>query len=154
MEKKFLVSPITSDAIPVRSETVQIMQIYLHNDTCAERIRERSQETYGTVYYHTSKQGKQGNLLETERQISEHEFRTLMLRIEHGTNSVGKNRTCFIWNERYYELDAFDWPFEGLFLLEAERLYARERIEIPPFIHVIQDVSHDPFYSNYHLARM
>ncbi len=153
MEKKFLVSPISPSEIPVPSQTVQITQYYLLNDLCPERIRIRSQN-FGRAYFHTIKQGKPGDLIEHDRQISEIDFQIFMQRQDLKRHAISKSRTCFIWNEHYYELDTFNWPLKGLFILEAERHYPRQKIEIPPFVNVVKDVSKDPHYTNFHLARI
>lgn len=153
IEKKFVVSPLSPKDIPVASQTVGIMQIYLANDTCSERIRVRTQEYFGSAYFHTAKQGNPGNLIEHERQISAQEFRNLMQRLDPSRRAITKSRTCFVWNEHYYELDAFGWPHEGLYMLEAERHFPRQKIAIPPFCTIIKDVSTDSQYTNSHLAR-
>ncbi len=153
MEKKFLISPIQPDQIPVPSQTVQIMQLYLASNENPGRIRTRSQECFGSTYFHTKKHGKPGNFIEHERQISAEEFRVLMQRLDPSRQAITKARTCFVWNEQYYELDAFDWPHQGLYMLEAEKHYLRQKIYIPPFIDALEDVSTNPAYLNSNLAK-
>lgn len=150
-ERKYLVK--SADPIPLRHETVEIEQTYLAGSG-SERVRRRGQ--HGShVYTHTVKTptGRAGERIETERQIEPREYVRLLGRADPSRHPVRKTRTCFMWKGRYYELDRFVSPREGLTLLEVEvDDPADTDIKIPPFIHVERDVTDEPEWTNSALA--
>jgi CYTH domain-containing protein/thymidylate kinase len=151
IEKRFLVH--TDAIIPVRSEEVDIVQVYLKTDDgTMSRIRRRGcDQSY--IYTHTIKKstGVSGKSIEIERRISENEYLALLMNADLDRRSILKKRTCFLWNNQYYEFDRFASPY-GLSILEIELDTESDNITIPPFISVIKDITGDKSYSNRSLA--
>ena len=60
---------------------------------------------------------------------------------------------CFLWNNKYYELDYYTFPHPGLVLMYTDEVTAREQDKMPPFINVESDVTFEPYYSSFTLAK-
>lgn len=60
---------------------------------------------------------------------------------------------CFLWNNKYYELDYYLSPHPGLVLMYTDEATARETEKMPPFIDVQSDVTYEPSYSSFTLAK-
>ena len=75
----------------------------------------------------------------------------------HADNADGlKTRTCFAHNFQYFELDKFEDGRaigDGKYLLELEITDKRRRVDLPPYIEVEREVTGDPNFSNFNIAR-
>ena len=67
--------------------------------------------------------------------------------------TIHKLRRCFVWNNRYFELDTFVEPQLPHLLLEIEDVSEEEVLEFPPFLKVVKEVTNDPNYYNANLAK-
>lgn len=63
--------------------------------------------------------------------------------------------TDFLYHNQYFELDIFVEPewLKGLTLLEIELTEENDKVDIPPWLGKITEVTADPIYKNYHLAK-
>lgn len=154
IERKFLCEPVHISQLPNGAQVINIVQVYLMSapDVVA-RVRQRGQ--YGSyTYYRTEKrQVSPGVVSEIERMITEEEY-LLSLQFQHpDTLAVHKTRTCFIYNNQYFELDCIvrrnDVP---LYVLEIELTKENSVCELPPFITVIKEVTANQLFSNRALA--
>lgn len=94
--------------------------------------------------------------MEKERQIDPMTYVLLAEKEADRKRSViQKNRYCFLWKNQYFELDIFISPkrLSGLSLLEIELTEENDKIEIPPFLKVIRDVTEDSEFTNHSLAK-
>lgn len=150
-ERKFLVSAVNFP-FSLSRETVNIEQTYLRSDSGSARIRKRGQHGSFT-YTHTVKQKiGSGKNIEKEDMITEDQYVALLNKADPNKETIRKERTCFLWNKQYFELDDFISPRKGLCMLEAEIESDDEEVMLPPFITIEKEVTDDPAYSNAEIA--
>lgn len=152
-ERKFLVKNFNLNDIPVKKESVEIEQTYLTSTTGTARVRKRGQNGYFT-YTHTVKhQLGPGKNIEKERAITEKVYLDLLSQADSNRQTIKKQRTCFLWNDQYFELDYFLSPRQRLWLLEAEIESDEEELNLPPFITIEREVTDDTQYYNSEIAK-
>lgn len=151
-ERKFLVESV-GDFGEVRAETVEIEQRYLYSASGEiARVRRRGQNGHFT-YTHTVKRYLgPGKNVEIERIVSGREYLTLLQKENVTFSPVIKKRTCFIWENQYFELDSFESPRAGLMLLEAEIDSDDAEVKLPPFIKIVREVTEEKEFSNAQIA--
>ena len=149
-ERKFLVD--MTDEVVGGNET-EISQIYLcSEDGLERRIRKRGNGS-NFIYYQTTKRilGP-GKRIEVERQISSEEFAELKRSADPGLQTIRKIRRCFVYGNRYFELDTFIEPELPHCLLEIEGAGMDENISFPPFLKVLEEVTCNREYYNRNIA--
>jgi len=62
-------------------------------------------------------------------------------------------RKCFVWKNQYFELDTYIEPKLGLQILELEGVGEHDKIDFPPFIQVLEDITGNEKYYNYQLSK-
>jgi CYTH domain-containing protein len=155
IERKYRCAPIAFCDIPVPCQRIEIEQVYLRPaDGRQVRVRKRGQ--HGSfVYYQTVKRElRPGVRMETEDLITADDYlQSLELR-DPASKPLRKERWCFVWDGQYFELDRIPTPAgkEYLYLLELELTEEQQVPRLPPFLSVLEDVTHDPAYTNYRLA--
>lgn len=150
IERKYLVEYTT---IPVHAKELEIEQVYLTCESGEARVRRRGVNG-AYVYTHTAKtKAVNGKRVEVERQISSREYLNLLKQANPEKLPIKKKRTCFLWDNQYFELDVFDNHFKGQAILEVELSDENQKVELPPFIKVIADVTDDVKYTNSSLAQ-
>jgi len=154
IERRFLIKPIDIDALKIPYRTVEIEQVYIRpiESGTVLRIRKRGDGNVFTYFETTKREVRPGVRIETERLISAVEYATLLPYQEPHTRVVKKRRTCFVYNDQYFELDTFAAPHEGLTILELELTEENDRIDLPPFIEVLEEVTMKRNFSNRALA--
>ncbi len=158
-ERKFLVRDgVLLRKIPVPFKKIQIEQVYLEDDGKGEmRIRRRSQEDCGSVYYETRKTptASPASRIEIERQISAEEYAYRLRHVRSDCDIIRKTRVCFLWQNQYFELDILLEPQRllGTTLLEIELTEENDKVSIPDWLGKIEEVTGDSKYSNFALAR-
>ncbi|MDP3999310.1 MAG: AAA family ATPase [bacterium] len=155
-ERKFLVTnAVTPDAIPVPMQIIEIEQFYIAG--ASVRFRRRSQGCHGTVYYRTEKLDTDSPLsrIETETQVTAREYYQALAQKNPETDIIQKLRACFLHQNQYFELDIFINParLRWLTLLEIELTEENDKIEIPDWLLPVTEVTADPRYKNFELAR-
>jgi CYTH domain-containing protein len=155
IERKFLLRPgrAASD-VPVHFEESEIEQTYLVGQEGWEaRIRRRSQ--YGVATYtHTVKRPLvAGQRVKLEHQITGREYIAFLAQADPTRRTLKKRRRVFLWANQYFEWDIFTDPRPGLELLEVEVDSLDGRVELPPFLDVEREVTHDREYANHTIAR-
>lgn len=158
IERKFLVAEqMDLDKIPVAFQKIDIEQIYLKEENGEARLRKRSQEGCGAVYYETRKKKTPSAItrIETEKQISRDEYYERFKNTDSHYEPIHKTRVCFLWKNQYFELDIFIEPerLRSLTLLEIELTEENDHFEIPDWLGKVTEVSEDKKYSNKQLAR-
>ncbi len=158
-ERKFLLVYPSIEVIAIVPElegtrTSTIEQIYLTSPTDERvRIRKRTFDEF-SLYYETRKRFvRPGENVEVERRITAEEYQMLCAQQKLNTRVIKKMRRCFVYKDRRFELDTFSNPL-GICLLEVELADLDEQVELPPFLRIIKEVTDDPRYSNYNLARL
>ncbi|OYV27030.1 MAG: hypothetical protein B7W98_02670, partial [Parcubacteria group bacterium 20-58-5] len=157
IERKFRVAlPIPFEMLGAY-ETVEIEQCYLATRVPGEELRVRARTQHGvTSYFRTRKRATAdaATRYETEEAITPAEYAFGRSFMKSGTRPVQKRRTCFVYENQYFELDTFLEPKLPYALLEIELAEAAQPVRVPPFLTVEKEVTGDPHYSNSALARL
>ena len=150
-ERKYLVE--VTGQLP---ETIDsdILQTYLVSEPGAEiRLRRRSWPSGKVVNVHnTKKSTAPGEQIETERQVENALYESLLQQADPYRQSISKLRQSFIWKGQYFELDTYRGPLDGLVILETKGIADAEDVNFPPFIRVIKEITGNKEYYNYNLA--
>jgi CYTH domain-containing protein/thymidylate kinase len=153
VERRFLLRSPASREIPIRFEEVEIEQTYLVSQHGWEsRVRRRGQQGSST-YTHTMKRPvASGERVKIERPITGREYIALLAEADPACRTITKRRRVFLWANQYFEWDLFLQPRPGLELLEVEVDTLDDPLELPPFLHVEQEVTGDERLTNYQIA--
>lgn len=150
IERKFLVQKPDSDLLksitPCRS--IEISQCYCRSKDGKFRVRRR--ENDGSIIYIRTEKIKISDLrrIEIEKYISADEYKNCII----GGRVLSKTRYCFLYKDKYFELDIF--PFwDDTAVLELELKNEEEEFELPDFLNVIREVTAEPEYRNSAIAR-
>ena len=137
-------------------ETVdsEILQTYLVSEPGTEvRLRRRSWKNGKVVNVHnTKKRTGPGEQIETERQVENALYESLLQQADPYRQSISKLRQSFIWKGQCFELDTYRGPLEGLVILETKGITDAENVNFPPFIRVKKEITGNKEYYNYNLA--
>ncbi len=163
IEKKYLVkfpkswtalSKIFDNLIDVK----RISQTYLvpKGDEPAARVRETTEGLTGetTTVYHFNKKKKidSGVHEEKEEEISKKEYDEFLKEADPNKVEIKKTRFVFDYKKQTFELDVFKDKLSGLAILEIELKEKGDKVDLPPFLKVIKDVSEDKKFNNFNLA--
>jgi len=149
-ERKFLVD-VVGDITDSRE--MDIYQTYLMKRNGEEsRVRKRGENGHYAYFLTTKKFISSNQRIEVERQITPSEYINLMNSANPDKQTIHKHRRCFVWDNRYYELDTFVSPKLPYCLLEIEDAAEDEVLSFPPFLKVIDEVTENPEYYNVNIA--
>ena len=154
IERKFLIKKPDINILMEKYNATasDIVQTYLTSEPGVER-RVRQRGTYGdyTFYYTEKREVETGVREERERIIDIKEYADLLIEADHTKKPIKKRRYCFVYEDRYFELDIYPhWNTEAI--LEIEVSSIKDKFSIPEDIEVIKEVTDDRSYSNYELA--
>ena len=132
----------------------EITQTYLVSEPGSEvRLRRRSWTSGKVVNIHNTKKRTPDNeQIETERQVENALYESLLGQADPYRQTIRKHRQSFIWRGQYFELDTYHGPLEGLVILETKGIADQEDVNFPPFISVVQEVTGNHDYYNHTLA--
>jgi len=131
----------------------EITQTYLVADPdCEIRLRRRSWSGEVVNVHKTKKRISPTEVLETERQVSNALYESLLQQADPYRATIRKTRRSFIWRGQFFQIDTFYTPVNNLVLLETKGVVEQESVNFPPFIKVIKDVTGNPEYYNYNIA--
>lgn len=127
----------------------EIEQTYL-----SDRSRIRKWCEGGNTTYILTKKEKITELtrIERERELSEDEYKSLLLLRDPETATLSKTRYSFPFGDKILEVDIFPFWSDRAFL-EIELESENEEFSIPDFLEIIKEVSEDRRYRNYSLAK-
>lgn len=131
----------------------EILQIYLPSEKGeTHRIRRRVYADR-TVYYETRKiRIDKMSSHEDEREISAAYFCELSKNPLLGTLSIEKVRHTFIYSGQLFEIDIYpEW--KNTAIMETELSDREKRVEMPPFIEIVREVTGDKAYSNASMSK-
>lgn len=156
IERKFLLDGPLEFTIPEMSaaQRVGIEQVYLRSkEREIRRVRKRSQEGQAT-YYLTTKTEVGGSVRqETESRIRASQYLDFLEEADPQRQIVRKDRWCFVWRSQYFELDVVTQPTNrSCILLEIELTEENDKVELPPFLQVVREVTGESEYRNYNIA--
>jgi CYTH domain-containing protein/predicted ATPase len=150
-KEKYLVRSLKYDMLPAH-QVIQMEEAYLRARNRAEEVHIRKRGQHGSYLYFLSRKRatRHGEAwIEEEELIAEQEYLTLKNLIDPKTDIVEKERICFLWDNRYFELDRYGGRWEGLVILKAEYDDSAgdgEASPIPGFIDVGDKITGDPRY--------
>ena len=149
-ERKYIIR--LKDNIP-EAIVSEITQTYLTSEPYSE-VRLRRRILNGLIVnVHTTKKILSNNeQVETERQIDNNLYESLLRQADPYRQPIHKMRETFIWKGQFFELDTFIDPYKGLQILETKGILKHEDIIFPPFIEIIEDITGITKYYNYNLA--
>ncbi|MCR4583024.1 MAG: AAA family ATPase [Prevotella sp.] len=130
-----------------------IVQTYLTAEPgCEIRLRRRSWKEQVVNVHKTKKRTAAGEVLETERQVSNSLYESLLQQADPYRQTIRKHRRSLIWKGQYFEVDTFLEPVDNLVLLETKGIAEQEEVNFPPFVRVLEEVTGNPQYYNYNIA--
>ena len=151
MEERVYIVDITGE-LPECIES-EITQTYLVADPdCEVRLRRRSWDGEFVNVHKTKKRISAIEMLETERQVSNALYESLLQQADPYRATIHKTRRSFIWKGQYFEIDTFHSPVDNLVMLQTKGVEKQETVNFPPFLRVIEDVTGNPQYYNYNIA--
>lgn len=153
-EIKYLIEyPNFDELEKIGAYKTEISQTYLLSTIGSHRIRSRKTGDV-TTYFETLKiriNGMSSN--EDEHIISKEEYDELMQNADPNKHTIFKDRYCFLYDGQYFELDVFPFWDDKAFI-ELELTDPNQKVNLPPFIKLIKDVSNDKKYKNNYLASL
>ena len=155
IERKYLIEMPNISDLKTKYDctTVDIIQTYLveKEPGVERRVRQRGVNGSYTFYY-TEKQDISGvSRSEKERKITEKEYVQLLMEADTSLHQIKKQRTCFICEGSYFELDVY--PFwNDKAILEIELTNENNKVTLPDCIKLIKEVTEDINYKNRALA--
>lgn len=132
---------------------VDITQTYLKSsDDVERRIRARGIDG-NYIYYLTEKKNISGlKRVEIERKLTQDEYLQLLMEADNRFHTIHKTRYCLSESNQYFEIDIYpEWNKQAI--MEIELREENEKINIPPFIKIIKEVTDDRKYKNYEMAK-
>ena len=131
----------------------EITQTYLVADPdCEIRLRRRDWGGEVVNVHNTKKRLSATEVLETERQVSNALYESLLQQADPYRSTIRKTRRSFIWKGQYFEIDTFHQPVDNLVILQTKGIAEQEHVNFPPFIRVVSDITANPQYYNYNIA--
>jgi predicted ATPase len=140
-------------AFPVSYQDFSVEHTILprREDGSQTRIRRRTQD--GVSHFNLTTRHS-GAIIETRRSLTAREYVALSAQADPTRQSIVKKRRCFLWENKYYQLDWFQQPehLQGLCILEAyfspeKRRNSTNGLLLPPFIPIVEDVTGMSRYS-------
>jgi CYTH domain-containing protein len=155
IERKFLIKRPTQEELNKLGalSVTNIIQTYLTNSGNIERrVRQRGTKENGYSFYYTEKtEIGHGQRIEREDKISASDYIAYLAEADTVLHQISKTRYCFIYNQRYFELDIY--PFSDQYaILEIELRDINEDVNMPPLT-ILKEVTGDNCYKNYELAK-
>lgn len=156
IERKFLIKMPTQEEIESLGavSSSNIIQTYLieKEEGVERRVRQRGTAEDGFNFYYTEKKPiGYGERAEKERKISVEEYISLLAEADTSLHQISKTRHCFLYDQKYYELDIYPFSTEYA-ILEIELNDINEELNLPT-LSIIRDVTDDKKYKNSTLAK-
>lgn len=149
-ERKYIVRLIGDIPGAIESD---IKQTYLTSEPRSEvRLRRRTLNGVSVNVRTTKKTLPTNEQVETERQIDNNLYESLMRQADPYRYSIHKIRKTFIWRGQFFELDTYLEPISNLQILETKGIVDHEDVNFPPFLEVLEDITGKTEYYNYNLA--
>jgi CYTH domain-containing protein/predicted ATPase len=155
IERKFVLKEMPEFPPEISVVTSKISQIYLLNNEHAERVRSREYPGV-TTYTHTVKKrslpDQPSQMIEIESIITPAEYREFLKRRDPKKGEVEKRRHCFVWHNHQFEVDEYLGRLAGRVVAEVETEAADEKVDLPDFLKITEEVTGNDAWSNSQLA--
>ena len=133
---------------------VDMIQTYLktQEDGTESRVRQRGQHGNFICYRTEKRRISDVTRVEVDRRINIQEYISFLAEADPERRPIRKTRYCLTENNRYYEIDIYpEWKKQAI--LELELNSEDEEVVMPEGIKVIREVTGDPAYTNYGMAK-
>lgn len=154
IERKFLIRYPDTAYLSEHGEYTEIIQTYLvkNEKKMSERVRKRGRDGCYS-YTHTCKTHiTDMRRIEIENEISEREYDELLKRADPERNVICKIRWCLDYKGQMFEIDLFPFWNDRAYM-EIELTDESDKVEFPPFVEIIKEVTGDRRYTNASLAK-
>ena len=155
IERKFLIEMPDIEyleSLP-NCEKVKIVQTYLKSNE-DEEIRIRQRGNNGSYTYSKTRKINVDPLkrIEIENRLTSEEYINELLNADPSRGQIIKDRYCLCYKNQYFEIDVY--PFwKDKAIAEIELINENQKIELPSYINVIDEVTDNLDYRNSELAK-
>lgn len=133
-------------------QVYKITQTYLAAEEGERRVRKRVSTGKIEFFYTEKFPHSSMSRVENERRITYEEYEEYLSEADPSLHAINKLRLKFIFEGQTFELDMY--PFSKTkAILEIELPSEDTPVHLPPFVHVIKDVTSDKAYKNKNLAK-
>lgn len=157
IERKFLIEKPDEEYLENLDfcEKVNIIQTYLKSNNPNEEVRIRQRGINGSYTYSKTRKISIDGLkrIEIETRLTPEEYLEELTNADVSCKQIFKTRYCLSYNNQYFEIDIYP-DMENEAILEIELSNEDEKIQIPEFINVIEEVTKKEEYKNASLAKM
>ena len=155
VERKFLIRRPQQEWLEnlPNCQRVEIIQTYLTSEPGTERrVRQRGMQGSFTYYLTTKRPVSDVSRVEIEQRLTAEEYLHLLMEADTSMHSIRKSRYCLTSGGQYFEIDIFPfWADKAI--LEIELMNEDDPVTFPEGIEVLREVTDDPDYKNYALAK-
>ncbi|MBR0138448.1 MAG: AAA family ATPase [Erysipelotrichaceae bacterium] len=155
--KKYLVNvnddvlaQIKADPTVTVTHITQYFLQSIHNEE--KRVRKREKDGNTLYYYSEANLLSVNTRIKRDRMISEKQYVDYLAQKDESLNVINKDRYGFIHDNLYFKLDVFDFDKQHG-LLSVQIPSEDTVVDLPDYVDIIKDVSTDPNYKNYYLAK-
>lgn len=155
IERKFLIEMPDIEyleSLP-NCEKVKIVQTYL-NSSDDEEIRIRQRGNNGSYTYSKTRKINVDSMkrIEIETRLTQEEYINELLNADPTRGQIIKERYCLCYKNQYFEIDIY--PFwDDKAIAEIELISEEQKIDIPAFLNVIDEVTDDINFKNSEIAK-
>ena len=156
IERKFLIEKPDLDYLDNLDSCckVNIVQTYLKSNNPNEEVRIRQRGINGSYTYSKTRKINIDGLkrIEIESRLTQEEYIEELANADLTRKQIIKTRYCLSYNNQYFEIDIFP-DMENEAIMEIELSKEDEKIKIPEFINVIEEVTDREEYKNSNMAK-
>ena len=155
IERKFLIEMPNIDyleSLP-NCQKVQIVQTYLKSDN-GEEVRIRQRGVDGSYTYSKTKKISLSSIkrIEIESRLTQDEYIKELIHADPTRGQIIKDRYCLTYNNQYFEIDIYPfWKDQAI--VEIELSSENQKIDIPKFLNIIEEVTDKEEYQNASIAK-
>jgi CYTH domain-containing protein len=140
---------VLDSTFPVSYQDFEVEHRFLPQQPDGSRARIRRRTQAGVSHFNLTL--RNASNVELRQSITGREYDALMRQADPHQEPIVKKRRCFLWENRYFQLDRFLHPREDLVILEA--YFSKSQAKVPPFIPVLKDVTQDGAYSMKNISK-
>ncbi len=156
IERKYLIAYPDTAVLTAQPGCIvkHITQTYLQSSEGeVRRVRLVERGAGDVQYIETVKRPVNGmRAVEEERMLSKEEYNVLLLQADPERRAIVKTRYCLPHGTHVVEVDVYDF-WRDRATAEIELADEGEQVTLPPYLHLIREISDDPRYKNVNLAK-
>jgi len=135
-----------------RAEEFEIEQRFLKTlDGSEARITTRRGKDRSATYDYSVKRVVGDHYVVLERPISGREFAALTNQADQNHTVVKKKLWYFLYANQSFTLHFYVWPVHAT-ILEINTELPDQEVKLPPFLHVVKEVTNDPHFTGFHMS--